>query len=216
MSTPKLYNYFRSSASYRVRIALHHKGIPFEYIPVHLVKNGGEQKTAEYRKLNPMGHVPTFAHDDFVLAESLAIISYLDHVWPKIPMLPAHPRLRARTIQICEIVNSGIQPYQNLKVIQDFEKNIGWDAAQREKWVHRWVVPGMQSLEDLVKTTAGIYSVGDDITAADALVVPQMFSARRFNVDTSQFHTLTRIEETANQLDSFQKAHPQAQPDYEK
>src|SRR5690349_18111874 len=122
MKKLKLYNYFRSSASYRVRIALHHKNLDFEYVPVHLVKDGGHQHSEEYRKLNPMGHVPALVHDGFVLAESVAIIDYLDRVFPQNSMFPADFKARARVLQICEVVNSGIQPYQNLKVISDFQK----------------------------------------------------------------------------------------------
>jgi maleylacetoacetate isomerase/maleylpyruvate isomerase len=215
MSTLKLYNYFRSSASYRVRIALHHKDLAFEYIPVHLVKNGGEQCSPEYRKLNPMMHVPTLIDGDFVLAESMAIFNYLDATSPKAPMFPADAKLRARTIQICEIVNSGIQPYQNLKVTTDFDKN-GWDIEQRNKWVQKWVVAGLQSLEEVVSKSAGRFAVGGDVTAADAFIVPQLFSARRFKVDTGAYPTLSRIEKTANELPAFKKAHPEAQPDFEK
>jgi maleylacetoacetate isomerase/maleylpyruvate isomerase len=215
MSTLKLYNYFRSSASYRVRIALHFKEIEFEYIPVHLVKNGGEQRSAEYRKLNPMAHVPTLVHDDFALAESMAIVTYLDQVWPKNPIFPADARLRARTIQICEIVNSGIQPYQNLKVTQDFDKN-GWNADQRDAWVRRWVSSGLQSLEEVVAKSAGRHAVGDQVTAADAFIIPQLFSSRRFKIDTNAYPTLSRIEKAANELPAFKKAHPEAQPDFER
>src|SRR6185312_13094333 len=110
----KLYSYFRSSASYRVRIALHWKALKFEYIPIHLVKDGGEQLKAEYRKINPMAHVPALDHDGFLVAESMAIIQYLDEVFPSAKLFPSLPEDRARVMQICEIVNSGIQPLQNL------------------------------------------------------------------------------------------------------
>lgn len=215
MSKLKLYSYFRSSASYRVRIALHWKGLDFDYLPIHLVKNGGEQRSIEYRKLNPMGHVPALVHDDFVLAESMAILSYLDHVWPTKPLFPADPKTRARVIQICEIVNSGIQPYQNLKVTQDFEKSQGWSVDQRDKWVQHWVVYGLQSLEKIVAENAGRFSVGDEVTGADALIIPQLFSSRRFKIDTTVYPTLTRIEKTALELEPFRQAHPEAQPDFE-
>jgi len=153
--TLKLFNYFRSSASYRVRIALHWKNLSFEYIPVHLTKAGGEQHSAEYRRLNPMGHVPALVHGEYVLAESLAIIEYLDRVFPERPLLPNDPAARGRVIQISEIINSGIQPYQNLKVLQDFEKTYGWDVTQREDWVRKWVTAGLASLEKVVEKNGG-------------------------------------------------------------
>lgn len=215
MSTLKLYNYFRSSASYRVRIALHHKEIEFEYVPVHLVKNGGEQRSDNYRKLNPMAHVPTLVHGDFVLPESMAILNYLDQVWSQKPMFPSDAKFRARAIQICEIVNSGIQPYQNLKVTQDFDKK-GWTQEQRDNWVRQWVVPGLENLEAVVSKSAGAFAVGDQVTAADAFIIPQLFSSRRFKIDTAVYPTLHRIEQAANDLPAFKKAHPSAQPDAEK
>lgn len=215
MSTLKLYNYFRSSASYRVRIALHYKEIDFEYVPVHLVKNGGEQRSENYRKLNPMAHVPTLVHGDFALAESMAIVTYLDQVFLKNPLFPSDAKLRGRTMQICEIVNSGIQPLQNLKITQDFDKN-GWTPEQRDKWVQKWLLAGLASLEDVVSKSAGRFAVGDQVTAADAFIIPQMFSSRRFKIDTNAYPTLARIEKAALELPAFKKSHPEVQPDSEK
>lgn len=216
MSKLKLYNYFRSSASYRVRIALHWKGLEFEYLPIHLVKNGGEQRSDDYRKLNPMAHVPTLVHGDFALPESMAILLYLERLWPKKPLFPKEEEAYGRTIQLCEIVNSGIQPYQNLKVTNDFEKAHGWDKAKVQQWVQNWVLPGLKNLETVLQNSAGQFAVGDEVTAADAFIVPQLFSSRRFKIDTTQFPVLSRIETNALELEAFKKAHPEAQPDFEK
>lgn len=216
MSKLKLYNYFRSSASYRVRIALHWKGLEFEYVPVHLVKNGGEQTSVDYRKLNPMAHVPTLVHGDYALPESMAILLYLERLYPQKPLFPKDEKAYGRTIQLCEIVNSGIQPYQNLKVTNDFEKAMGWSKDQSQEWARKWVVPGLKNLETVLEKSAGQHAVGDEVTAADAFIIPQLFSSRRFKVDTTQFPILTRIEKNVLELEPFKKAHPEAQMDYEK
>jgi maleylacetoacetate isomerase/maleylpyruvate isomerase len=211
----KLYNYFRSSASYRIRIALHWKHLQFEYVPVHLVKGGGEQHSSQYRILNPMGHVPALIHGDFVIAESMAILDYLEHTNPQRPLFPTDFKLRARVIQICEIINSGIQPYQNLKILKDFESAHGWDQEKREGWVRNWVEKGLAGLEEVLKKNAGTYACGQEITAADAFIVPQVFSSRRFKVDISKYPTLARVAEAAGHLDPFKQAHPGMQPDTE-
>lgn len=212
----KLYNYYRSSASYRVRIALHWKGLDFEYIPVHLVKSGGQQHSAEYRSLNPMGHVPTLVHDGFVLAESMAIVDYLDRIWPERPLFPRDTRQRARVIQICEIVNSGIQPYQNAKILTDFEKSSGWDKEQRENWVRHWVGSGLDSLEKVLETSAGTFAVGGEVTAAEMFIVPQLFGARRYKIDIAKYPIISRVEKAVIELEPFKKAHPERQVDFEK
>jgi maleylacetoacetate isomerase len=216
MTGLKLYSYFRSSASYRVRIALHWKKLPFEYLPVHLTKAGGEQHLMNYKAVNPMQHVPTLIHGDFVLPESMAIVDYLDKISPEKPLFPADPKLRARTIQVCEIVNSGIQPYQNLKVLQDFEKSQGWTAEQKDDWVRHWVSFGLASLDKVVEKSAGRHAVGDEITAADAFIIPQLFGSRRFKIDIAKYPHLAKIEKAAISLEAFQKAHPESQPDYER
>jgi maleylacetoacetate isomerase len=121
----KLYSYFRSSAAYRARIALHWKELPFEYVAVHLIKNGGEQHKEEFRRVNPMGHVPALNHDEFIVAETVAIFDYLDRMFPTRPLFPQAPQERAIVMQLCEVVNSGIQPLQNIKVTQELEKGFG-------------------------------------------------------------------------------------------
>lgn len=210
----KLYSYFRSSAAYRVRIGLHWKRLQFETIPVHLVKSGGEQHQSGYRKVNPMGHVPSLDHDGFVVAESMAILDYLDQVFPEQPLFPANPQDRARVIQICEIINSGIQPLQNLKVNQLLEKEFGQTKGDVERWNKYWIEKGLASLEKVLETTAGTHCLDGRVTAADAFLVPQCFSARRFGVDTSLFPVIHRVEQAALGLEAFVKAHPEKQPDY--
>lgn len=209
----KLYSYFRSSASYRVRIALNHKEVKYEYVPIHIVKDGGMQNRPEFREINPMAHVPALEHDGFVVAESMAIIDYLDALGFGQPLFPAEPKSRARVIQLCEAVNSGIQPLQNLKVTNWMEFN-GQTKEQTNAWVHHWVTDGLGKLERLLEKTAGTYSFGGSVTAADCFLIPQCFSSRRFKVKIEDYPMIARIEANCLKLASFQKAHPEKQPDY--
>jgi maleylacetoacetate isomerase len=210
----KLYSYFRSSASYRARIALHWKNLPFEYIPVHLLKNGGEQRSVEYRHINPMGHVPALVHDGFMVAETMAILEYLDAVFPQNPLFPPVPQDRARVIQICEVINSGIQPLQNLKVQKWLEGPLGVPKAESDGFVRHWIEDGFANLERLLERTAGTHCMGGQITAADCFVIPQVFAARRFGIDVAQFPNIHYVNEAAIVLPAFVKAHPEKQPDY--
>lgn len=211
----KLYSYFRSSASYRARIALSYKELAHEYIPVHIVKDGGEQNLPMFRRnVNPMGHVPAIDHDGFVLAETMAIISYLDDIAPERPLIPREAKARARVLQLCEIVNSGIQPLQNLKVTQYLERACGLAKDKSNAWVVHWVQEGLANLEQLLKTTAGRHSFGDDFTAADCFIIPQCFSSRRFDVRIEDFPTIARVEKAALALPAVQRAHPEKQPDF--
>lgn len=212
----KLYSYFRSSASYRVRIALHVKNLPFEYIPVHLVKDGGAQNAAEYRAINAMGHVPALVHDGFVLAESMAIIQYLDDISPALPLFPSEPRHRAQVMQLCEIVNSGIQPLQNLKVQKLLETRYRLSTSESRQFIHHWIQDGLSNLEKILAHTAGSYAFGADLTAADCFIIPQCLTAVRFGVDVSSFPNLHRVNENALKLAGVLKAHPEKQPDFQK
>ncbi len=213
MSKPILYNYFRSSASYRVRIALHHKKIDFEYRPISLVKNGGEQFTAEYKKLNPMSQVPCLIDGDFALGESMAIVQYIDAKWKSPALFPKEPTKWAPILQVCEICNSGIQPYQNTIVTKKLETDLNVDEDKRSAWIRFFNERGLESVEKLVSKTAGLYSFGDQITAADCFIIPQVFSALRFKANTKNIPTLLKITENCNKLEAFQKAHPLKQTD---
>jgi len=209
----KLYSYFRSSASYRVRIALHWKELPFEYLPVHLV--GGKQNSAEFRRVNPMGHVPALDHDGFLLAESVAIIDYLDRVFPLKPLFPLEARDRAVVLQICELLNSGIQPLQNLKVHKELETAYGFSKDDVSRWTKHWIQSGFANLERLLEKTAGSYCFGGEVTAAECFLIPQCFAARRFGVAIEDYPVIARIEAAAVRLSAFESAHPSRQPDAE-
>jgi maleylacetoacetate isomerase len=211
----KLYNYFRSSASYRVRIALHWKELEFEYVPIHLVRGGGLQNSEEYRRVNPMGHVPALDHDGFLVAESVAIIDYLDSLAPAKRLFPADPRARATVLQICELLNSGIQPLQNLKVHKELKSVYGFNDEQIKQWTAHWIDKGFESLERILEKTAGSFCYGGEVTAAECFLIPQCFASRRFGVKVEDYPLIARIEAAAVKLPAFEKAHPSKQPDSE-
>ncbi|EDQ91880.1 uncharacterized protein MONBRDRAFT_21180 [Monosiga brevicollis MX1] len=209
MSTPVLYSYFRSSCSFRVRIALNLKEIPFEYKPINLLK--GEQRGEEYLAVNPMGEVPALQIDSNLLTQSVSIMEYLEETRPEIPILPRDPVLRAKASRavrmLTEIITSGIQPVQNLRVLRKhgLEHKMEWG-----KWA---ITHGFDAFELLVSKTAGKYCVGDEITMADICLVPQVFNAERFDVDMKKYPTITRIHQALAEHPAFVKAAPAAQPD---
>jgi maleylpyruvate isomerase len=209
----RLHNYFRSSASWRVRIALLYKQIPFEYVPVNLIRDGGEQHTEAYRTVNPLGAVPTLEIDGLRLSESLAILEYLEETRPTPPLLPSTPALRAQARRAAEAVNAGIQPLQNLRVLSHVQTTFGVGDEGRKAWAGHFNAVGLTALERLVQQTAGRYVIGDQITVADVCLAPQLYSARRFGVDVQQFPTLLAIETELMKHPAFAGAVPSKQPD---
>jgi maleylpyruvate isomerase len=216
MANPKLYSYFRSSASFRVRMALNWKEIKFEYIPIHLTKDGGQQNTASYRAINPMGHVPLLEHDGFLLSESMAIIQYLDEVFPGKHLFPTEPKDKARVLQLCEVVNSGIQPLQNLKVQKRLEEAFQLNKTQSDDFVRYWIKEGLGNLEKMLEHTSGSFCFGGEFSAADCFVAPQIVTAARFGVGLESYPNLTRIFAHTAQLPVFKQAHPEQQPDFQR
>ena len=207
----RLYNYWRSSSSWRVRIALHHKGLPFEYAAIHLLK--GEQSASDFREKNPAGAVPLLEIDEGGqlqrIAQSLAIIEYLEERFPMPALLPGSSLHRAQARQIAELVNSGIQPFQNLIVLQKIEA-MGQD---KKAWAQAWLARGLEAIEGTCAKIHGRFCVGDAVSIADACLVPQLHSARRFGVDVNPYPTLLKIEAACEALPAFQAAHPDRQPD---
>ncbi len=210
----KLYSYWRSSASYRVRIALHLKSITFEYVPIHLLKDGGEQHGEAYRAKNPMEQVPILEVEENGvvrrLGQSLAIIEWLEESFPAAPLLPADRYLRARTRQLAEIVNSGIQPFQNLTMRALIKNELGGDDVAVAR---RFIEKGLRAYDIMAADVAGSFSVGDAPSMADACLIPQLYSARSLGVDLAAFPLLLRIEQNCQQLPGFQAAHPDKQVD---
>lgn len=209
----QLYSYFRSSASYRVRIALHLKNIEFEYVPIHLLNRGGEHLAEAYKQLNPMAQVPTFVHNGKAIAQSMAILQYIDQIWPQPSLFPEDPFKKALVLQISEAVNSGIHPVQNLSVLNYLTQELNLSDDQKKGWAKHWIQTGFEKLERLVATTAGNFALGSLLTAADLFIVPQVYNARRFGVDMESFPHLSRLESNCLNLEAFERAHPDNQPD---
>ncbi len=206
----KLYSYWRSSCSWRVRIALNLKGLAYEYQAVHLVRGGGEQHAEAYRRLNPLRQVPTLVTGDgTAITQSLAILEYLEETHPAPPLLPEGALARARVRQLAEVVNAGIQPVQNASVLKQLEA-LGQD---KQAWAASFIARGLAALEAMAKETAGAYLVGDAVSFADCCLVPQLYNARRYGVDLAPYPTLTRVEAACQEREAFQAAHPDRQPD---
>ncbi len=213
----KLYSYFRSSAAYRVRIALNLKGLPYETVPVHLLKEGGQQLAAPYRELNPTCLVPTLQEDDWSLGQSLAILEYLEETHPVPSLLPADARQRARVRAIAQFIACDIHPLNNLRVLKylKHELNVGEEA--RDAWYRHWVEQGLAAVEAMLAghPATGRYCHGEHPTFADLCLVPQVANARRFNCDLSAMPTIVRIDAACAELAAFQQAAPGSQPDCE-
>jgi maleylacetoacetate isomerase len=205
----KLYSYFRSSAAYRVRIALNLKGLDHELAPINLLAKA--QREPAYLQVNPMGLVPALDDDGLTLTQSLAIIEYLDDVYPQRPIRSPDAAQRALDRSLALTVACDIHPLNNLRVLGYLTDSLGLDAAARDAWYRHWVVEGLTVLEQLVMATP--FSVGADPGYADIFLVPQMFNARRFNVEVSQFPRLVAIDAACNALEPFARAHPSRQPD---
>jgi maleylpyruvate isomerase len=207
----RLYAYSRSSASYRVRLVLAHKDIPFELVPVSIAK--GEHREPEHRSRNPLGQVPVLeisSGDGRVLiAQSVAIMEYLEETHPDPPLLPRGAIDRARVRELVELVNSGIQPLQNVSVLQH-AASLGADSGD---WARHYIHKGLAALEERARATRGAFLFGDAPTLADVCLVPQMFNARNLGVDTTTLAALEAIDARCQALPRWSRAHPSAQPD---
>jgi maleylacetoacetate isomerase len=215
----KLYSYWRSSAAYRVRIALNLKGLNYEIEPVHLVRDGGQQHSAEYRKVNPQALVPTLVDGRRVIRQSVAIIEYLDETYDgEIKLLPPTARDRARVRALAMHVACDIHPLNNTRVMKYLERELGADEAMRKRWIRHWIEEGFASFEELVARhpSTGQFCEGDTPTLADICLVPQVYNARRFDVDLAPYPTIEAIVAACMDLDAFERARPENQPDAEK
>lgn len=209
----KLYSYWRSSAAYRVRIALHLKQLSFETIPVHLLKDGGQQHSAEYQQLNPNQLVPTYVDGDLSLNQSLAIIEYLDEIYPEPALLPEDPVAKAQVRSLALDIACDIHPLNNLRILQYLTGPLALNEDQKTEWIHHWLHTGFNALEQRLQTTAGEFCYGDNITLADLCLVPQMYNALRFKLDTLEYPTISRIYHHCQQLAGFALAAPEQQSD---
>jgi maleylacetoacetate isomerase/maleylpyruvate isomerase len=213
----KLYGYFRSSASYRVRIALNLKGLPYEYAAVHLTRGGGAHLAPAFRKLNPQSLVPVLEDGGQALAQSLAIMEYLDETRPNPPLLPQAPAERARVRALALAIACEIHPLNNLKVLNYVTSVLGMGDDGRRTWYHHWIAEGLHALEARLagERETGKFCHGDAPGLADCCLVPQLYNARRFKCDLSGYPTLLAIERNCLALDAFQRAAPERQPDAE-
>ncbi len=211
----RLYSYWRSSAAYRVRIGLNLKGLAYETVPVHLLHDGGQQHQPDYAALNPQRMVPTLRHGVRPIRQSLAILEYLEEIWPSPPLLPTTARERARVRSLAQLVASDIHPLNNLRVLRYFESH--WQVPQtgRDEWIRHWIVEGFDALEALLRDddATGAYCHGQTPGLADCCLIPQVFNAHRFGVDMKVFPTIARIEAACLELPAFIEAQPQNQPD---
>jgi len=216
-----LRGYWRSSATWRVRIALYYKKINFHYLPIHLVRHGGEQHLPEYTQINPLAQVPTLElSGGKFLTQSLAIIDYLEHLVPTPSLYPDDPFLRARALQMAEVINSGVQPLQNLSLLQKLARDYGTDKVT---WAHQAISHGLYALEQTLNAHLPLahtqtpdtpqFLVGNTPSVADLCLIPQLYNARRFGVDLSTCPRLLSAESACSLIPAFQRARPEAQSD---
>jgi maleylpyruvate isomerase len=210
----KLYSYFRSSAAYRVRIALNLKGIAYETVPVHLVKDGGRNKRPEFRAINPQMRVPvlvTPAGDNLI--QSLAIIEYLDETYPDPALLPKDAIARAKVRALADLVACDIHPLNNIGALRYLKNTMGQEQSAIDAWYHHWVVSGFEALEALVEPSP--YACGKQVTLADICLVPQVYNARRLKVPLEKFPKIVGVDAACLALPAFDRARPENQPDAE-
>ena len=207
----RLYDYWRSSSAYRVRIALRLKGIDYSQAPVNLRQ--GVQRTLDYLAHNQQGIVPTLDTGEVTLTQSLAIIEWLDELQPEPPLLPAMPDARALVRSLALHVACEIHPLNNLRVLQYLEHRLGLEERDVNAWYRHWIAEGLASLERRLVATAGTYCFGDTVTLADLCLVPQVYNARRYSCDLMPFPTIVRIDAACLKLPAFAEARPERQPD---
>ena len=211
----RLYSYWRSSAAYRVRIALNLKGMAYETMPVHLLRDGGEQHAPPFSDLNPQELVPVLMHGNRILRQSMAIMEYLDETWPTPPLMPATARDRQRVRALAQVIACDIHPLNNLRVLQYFEQEWNVPQPERDEWVRHWIMEGLAAAEAMVADhpSTGTYCEGNIPSLADCCLIPQIYNARRFGVDMGRFPALQRIEAACLELPAFDAARPERQPD---
>ena len=209
MPKPILHDYFRSSAAYRVRIALNLKGVDYEQRQVDL--RAGEQRGADYRALNPQGLVPMLEIDGHRLTQSVAIINYLDLRYANQPLIPAAAAERAHVVAMAMTIACDIHPLNNLRVLNYLKVELGHSQEEADRWYAHWITEGLGPLEAMAKPRAGDFLFGNGPTGADICLVPQLYNARRFNVPLDDYPTLLRADANAARLDAFARAHPDRQ-----
>ena len=209
MPRPIFYDYWRSSAAYRVRIALKLKGVDYETRQIDLRED--QQKSDEYRSLNPQGLVPMLEIDGQRLTQSLAIINYLDMRYPNVPLIPAMAAVRAHVVAMAMTIACDIHPLNNLRVLKYLKNELDHSQEDVDAWYAHWIREGLPALEAMAAPKAGKFMFGDAPTGADVCLIPQLYNARRFNVPLDDYPTLLRADENANKIEAFAAAHPDRQ-----
>ena len=209
----KLYSYFRSSAAYRVRIALNLKGLDYKVVPVHLLNQGGEHRSEAYRQINPSALVPALTDTDFSLGQSMSILEYLEETQAQIPLLPADARMRAHIRAFCQSIACEIHPLNNLRVLQYLSQTLQVSDTEKSNWYSHWITEGFTTLEALLQDSPGQFCFNDTPTLADCCLIPQVYNAKRFHIDLSDFPKIESIYTYCSTLSPFQQAAPEAQPD---
>ena len=209
----KLYGYWRSSAAYRVRIALNLKQLSFENLPVHLVKNGGEQHSDSYKALNPAQLVPTLVDGELSLNQSLAIIDYLEDTYPEPALLPEDAAAKARVRALALDIACDIHPLNNLRVLQYLTGPLALTEQQKLEWISHWLSSGFTALEQRLAQSAGQFCFGDTVTLADICLIPQVYNAQRFALDLTPYPHIKTVHHNCMQLAAFALAAPEQQPD---
>jgi maleylacetoacetate isomerase len=207
----RLYDYWRSSAAYRVRLALNFKGLSYEQIAIDLRK--GAQREPAFLALNPQGLVPVLDDDGAILTQSLPILNYLEERYPEPALLPRDSPGRARSRAIAVAIACEIHPLNNLRVLQYLERELGLDEGQRMAWYRHWIVEGFGPLESMIARSAGEFCVGDFPSLADLCLVPQVYNARRYQCDLEPYPIIRRIDERCREIEAFERAAPERQPD---
>ncbi len=212
----KLYSYWRSTAAYRVRLALNIKQVAYSQHSVHLVKDGGEQHEAEYRDINPQGLVPTIVHGEVKISQSLAILEYLEERYPqKVALLPQNSQLRAFSRQLCQVIASDVHPLNNLRVLQYLSNSLKVSEKERMEWYHHWLTLGFDTISSLLnkKDISGPYCLGGELSMADVCLIPQIYNADRFGFSMASYPRLLEINQNCLKLERFKDAIPENQPD---
>lgn len=207
----QLFGYWRSSASFRVRIVLQLKGLDYEQHPINLRQ--GEQSEKSYKRINPQGLVPFLVDGDVQIGQSVAIMEYLDETYPAHPLMPSAPEARAKVRQIVNMIACDTHPLNNLRVLNYLETHFRVSKEHEAVWYRHWIDETFTALEQLLMTTAGIYCVGNEVTLADCMLVPQVYNARRYEMTLEAYPTINRIVANCEQLQAFIKAAPANQPD---
>jgi maleylacetoacetate isomerase len=207
----RLYDYWRSSAAYRVRLALNYKALIYEQVAINL--RDGEQRTPEFLEINPQGLVPVLEDDGARLTQSLPILNYLEERYPEPALLPRDPAGRATSRAIAVAIACEVHPLNNLRVLQYLERDLGLDEATRLAWYRHWVAEGFGAIETTLARSAGAFCVGDAPSLADVCLVPQVYNARRYDCELAPYPTIRRIDERCRQIPAFASAAPERQPD---